>query len=376
MIWLDDLWAAFQPIVNLTTAEVTGHEVLVRGPLGLPDEIKRHARGRGEDRELESTLRRLAVSARLRLPPGQQLFMNVDMHHEGMPLNPEGHPFDSRQLAIEISEQQEILGNAPALTMLRCWREAGHTIVLDDYGTGHGSLGTVIAVQPDIVKLDRYLVAGLDHDRQRRIAVEAVLRLAQDMGFMTIAEGVETVAEMRALQKIGVEYGQGFLLGRPERQPLRGLCQVVAAERGVRANVVQRERTSGDVELGAFHDALFEASRDAVYFVDKRRTILHWNRMAEEVTGYRPQDVVGRRCMDRILDHVDESGVPLCFGLCPLVHAMADGVTRHESIMLRNKAGLRERVAITAVPVWDDFGHVLGAIEMFRPVGAKVDADA
>ncbi|MHB1506424.1 MAG: sensor domain-containing phosphodiesterase [Sulfobacillus sp.] len=370
---LDQLWLALQPVVNLQTGEVLGHEGLIRGPVGspwpTPDLLFAEAARSGQQRELERTCRQLAFLARKKQAVAQTLFMNVSMDDPDLPLNAKGRCVRPETVALEISEQQEILHNPEALHMVRRWRAAGHKIVLDDYGTGHASLGTLLAIQPDMVKIDRYIMAGLDHDRQRRVAVEAVAQLAWQMGVAVVVEGVETIGELRALRKLGIEYAQGFLLGRPISSAAADPCPVVVQEQRVRQAVTAVPlRPTLDAEAAQlFHQTLLDSFAEAIYFVDRRRTLLQWNRAAEEISGFSRREVVGRRCMDHILDHVDLQGTPLCSGLCPLVHAMADGGVRQELILLRHKDGHRVRVITTVIPVRNEDGRIIGALEVFQP---------
>ena len=374
MAFLDTLWMALQPIVDLRTGQVIGHEALVRGPAATewptPDGIFRTAHSLGQERQLEETCRRLALTVRRRqLPDDQRLFLNVDLQHQDLPLDPDGGLKRPEQVAIEISERLDFLNNPRALKDLQGWRDAGYMIVLDDYGTGYSSLGTLLAVQPDVVKLDRYIVGSLDRNRQHRTAVEAVVGLAKDLGIKVVAEGVETMGELRALRKIGVDYGQGFLLGRPEPAPAPTVCPVVVHEGAIRSTPGASEAAADPNAIDLFHETLFGACREGVYFVDRRRTILKWNEAAEKISGYDASEVIGRRCLDNLLDHVDDFGVPLCNAVCPLVHAMADGLPRRAVVLLRHKLGHRERVSITAIPVRNAENQVLGAVEIFEHVG-------
>ena len=104
---------------------------------------------------------------------------------------------------------------------------------------------------------------------------------------------------------------------------------------------------------------------DAVYLVDRQRTIRFWNRACEEITGYRAEDVVGHHCYEDILRHVDECGERLCTGPCPLVHTMQDGSPRNTRIWLHHRAGHRVEVQVGVKPVRDRRGRIIGAIETF-----------
>ena len=104
---------------------------------------------------------------------------------------------------------------------------------------------------------------------------------------------------------------------------------------------------------------------DAVYFVDKDRTIIYWNRAAEELTGYLESEVVGAKCSDDILRHVDFSGVDLCENGCPLHETLCDGQKREAVVFLHHKEGHRVPVHIRISPIRNDDNEIIGAIEIF-----------
>ena len=111
---------------------------------------------------------------------------------------------------------------------------------------------------------------------------------------------------------------------------------------------------------------LLDQMFDAVYVVDRRRRIVYWNRAAGQLTGYRPDEVVGSHCFDRVLNHVDESGCSLCTAGCPLSHAMVVGQPHQSRIFLHHRDGHRVPVSVRVVPLRDDDGRVIGAVEVFR----------
>lgn len=121
-------------------------------------------------------------------------------------------------------------------------------------------------------------------------------------------------------------------------------------------------QTFGHPELfGELLDGLGEA----VYIVDRQRTIRFWNRACEEISGYRAEDVVGHRCFENILRHIDDQGQQLCFGLCPLAHTMKDGQPRRCRVWLHHRNGHRLPVRVIAQPLRDLDGGIIGAIEAF-----------
>jgi diguanylate cyclase (GGDEF)-like protein/PAS domain S-box-containing protein len=122
------------------------------------------------------------------------------------------------------------------------------------------------------------------------------------------------------------------------------------------------------------HKTIVENLADGVYFVDPSREILYWNHGAERITGYESGDVVGHRCFENILDHVDAQGNSLCQTSCPLADTMRDGQTREASIWLRHADGHRKPVRVRAAPVRDAAGTIVGAVEVFSDDSAMLRA--
>jgi diguanylate cyclase (GGDEF)-like protein/PAS domain S-box-containing protein len=115
----------------------------------------------------------------------------------------------------------------------------------------------------------------------------------------------------------------------------------------------------------AFYKTLLDNLYDGVYFVDKKRTVSYWNKGAERITGYTAAEVVGRRCSDDILMHVDREGNSLCLGLCPLADTMTDGKARSSDVYLQHKDGHRVHVFVRAAPIRGERGVIVGGIEIF-----------
>ncbi len=124
-----------------------------------------------------------------------------------------------------------------------------------------------------------------------------------------------------------------------------------------------------DTALGLVLDSLF----DGVYIVDRRRRILFWNRGAEAMTGYAAAEVMGRRCSDDLLNHIDGEGRPLCKKNCPLVRAIVTGSEVREKVYPMCKDGRRFPVDTLAAPLRDRTGAIIGAVEVFRDASREED---
>jgi EAL domain-containing protein (putative c-di-GMP-specific phosphodiesterase class I) len=91
----------------------------------------------------------------------------------------------------------------------------GAHLVIDDFGAGYSNLKRVIDLEPAIVKLDRELITGIDQHRRQQELIRYVVQLCEGLGARVVAEGIETVEELKAVREVGVHYVQGYLLARP-----------------------------------------------------------------------------------------------------------------------------------------------------------------
>jgi diguanylate cyclase (GGDEF)-like protein/PAS domain S-box-containing protein len=117
-----------------------------------------------------------------------------------------------------------------------------------------------------------------------------------------------------------------------------------------------------DSSIAVILDNLFD---EAVYFVDLDRRITFWSSSAARLTGFSAEEVVGSRCMDDILTHVDDQGTKLCHDGCPLALVLDDGVTRETAVYLHHKAGHRIPIRARILPIFDRAGALVGGIEIF-----------
>ncbi len=104
---------------------------------------------------------------------------------------------------------------------------------------------------------------------------------------------------------------------------------------------------------------------EGVYFVDRDRKILYWNKGAERISGFKAGQVQGRFCQDNILNHVTENGTQLCFHGCPLHATIADGKPRQAEVFLHHSSGHRVPILVRTSPLRDDNGDIIGAVETF-----------
>ena len=206
----------FQPVVELAGGAIVGFEALSRFNDGQsPETVFGAAEAAGLGLELEVATIRSALSAVRQLSPGAWLSINVSpalATRRGLV----GGLLSQveRQVVIEITERTAITDYAAVRRAINT--VAGDVrLAVDDAGAGFASLRHVVELRPQYVKLDRGLVSGIDEDPARQAMVAGMVYFANETGCGLIAEGVESEGERRTLRRLGVPFGQGYLLGRP-----------------------------------------------------------------------------------------------------------------------------------------------------------------
>lgn len=119
---------------------------------------------------------------------------------------------------------------------------------------------------------------------------------------------------------------------------------------------------------------ILESVNDGLYVVDTKRRILYWNQSAERITGWSAEDVVGLRCMDNILCHIDKDGRALCGEeFCPLHRSMVTDSRSAAPIIVfgATKKGVRLPMEVSVAPIHDPEGRVVGGVETFRDFSAS-----
>ena len=123
------------------------------------------------------------------------------------------------QVTIECTEQQAVEDVEPLRRQAKALRRLGFGFAIDDAGAGYASFALIAALRPSIIKIDRQIIHGIRTDDARQALVEAFVSFGRRIGARLAAEGIETRRELATLTGLGVELGQGFLLGRPSAQP-------------------------------------------------------------------------------------------------------------------------------------------------------------
>ena len=211
----------FQPIFEVATGEVFGYEVLARSPSDVfkgPEALYNAATRAGKVGELGRLQRFLAVSG----APGKPLFINVHPAEFDAPflVQPDDPIFrHGEDVFLEVTESAPLSYFEQCNSVLGELRKKGIQVAVDDFGAGFSNVKYIADLAPDIVKLDRELMSQVHHGSRQFRLLTSIVRLCKDMGARVVAEGIETTEEYVIAEHAGVDFCQGYLLGRPGKVP-------------------------------------------------------------------------------------------------------------------------------------------------------------
>jgi EAL domain-containing protein (putative c-di-GMP-specific phosphodiesterase class I) len=125
---------------------------------------------------------------------------------------------------LEITESSVMADGSGISVMLRTLQNEGVKILVDDFGTGYSSLSQLQRLDFDVLKVDQSFTARLDLSQESKVLFTAIVTMAHALGMRVVAEGVETLAQIRILQSLQCDEIQGFYISKPlppgERQPI------------------------------------------------------------------------------------------------------------------------------------------------------------
>jgi diguanylate cyclase (GGDEF)-like protein len=228
------LYPVFQPIANLRDGGVYAHEALIRGPVGsplhTPDALLQAAAEEGLSQAFEMECIWCALKSWGEQRQSGRLFLNISAsvlaaafeefgvarllaHIRSLAVTP-------RMLMLEITEHERVPDMDQLLRIATVVRESGIGLVLDDFGDGRSSLRLWSQLKPEIVKIDKYFTRNISAHADQLKTLQALQQIAEIFGSELVAEGIETAEDLRVLRDLAINYGQGYLLGYPDRLPV------------------------------------------------------------------------------------------------------------------------------------------------------------
>lgn len=223
----------FQPIADMQSGAIVAYECLSRGikpdgSLYPPHQMFEAARRTEMIYNLDRQCRLAALSNASAAGIEQRVFINftpsaiynpeyclADTVKTALDLN-----INPSQIVFEVVESDRIDSVDHLREIFDYYKAKGFKIALDDVGSGYSSLNMIAKLKPEIIKIDMDLIRGIHRDSARQVIVQSLVNISREIGAQVLAEGVETEDELEAVRGMGIDFVQGYLIGRPAAKPL------------------------------------------------------------------------------------------------------------------------------------------------------------
>ena len=236
----------YQPVIDARTNNIWGYECLMRGRradgslVGAPQMLDWAA-----SENLKFMLDRVCRETHLenagRLNLGQEIkflinFLPTAIYNPKYCLQTSLQAMRrsglvSSQVIFEVVETEKVEDSSHLLNILEFYRRSGFGIALDDMGSGYSGLALLGDLNPDLIKIDRAIVAKAVTSKQHSNICAALVRMGQDSGQLVLAEGVETEEEVQLMSALGVDLFQGYYFGKPQPVPEMKVSVIPTADR-------------------------------------------------------------------------------------------------------------------------------------------------
>ena len=370
-----DLYPHLQPIVSLTDGRTYGYESLLRGRVGGRElnggEIVAAAQAHGAIFTLDLVGRTVALERGMpQLVGDEVLFVNFTptaIYDPQVCLRTTWAiarrlGLSMERICFEVVETErypdvDFLGR-----ILGEYRRQGAMVALDDLGAGHSSLTYLDALRPDVVKLDRELISGIDGDGPRQRLVGALIDYAHELDVRVVAEGIETEAELAVISDLGADLGQGWYLGRPAAEPVRVERRLV-----MDAKAGHSQGTTLEVR-----DRALASATSGVVIADavqEGMPIIYANPAFERLTGYGAAEIIGRNCRFLQGEATDPDST------VKMGAALREGRECRVTVLNYRKNGSTFWCEVHLAPVFDRHGSILQYVGVQNDVTDRVQAE-
>ncbi|MBX9974181.1 EAL domain-containing protein [Cytobacillus firmus] len=223
-----DIKMLAQPIINVATGEVKAWEMLTRGPSGTflesPLQLFTIARQTGSLYDLELIVLEKTLEQITKTGCTQDIFINftpITIGNERFVRDVKkmltGYKnIPPEQITLEITERDPIEGIENFIYNIKVLRTLGFRVAVDDTGAGYASLNSISEIMPDIIKIDRSVIKGIDTNRVKESMLKGLLLVAKEAGSLVVAEGIESEGEASVLSRNNVDLAQGYFYARPD----------------------------------------------------------------------------------------------------------------------------------------------------------------
>lgn len=224
------IYPVYQPIVSLKNGKILGYEALSRISLDAcsfnVEEMFNYAKEFHCLWNLEYICRKKAIKEVKNQIGKKKLFLNVDPNilnderfQAGMTLSYlKRYNISPDNIVFEICERTNIQCVSPFQNVVNHYEKQNYEIAIDDFGKGYADFNRIFFLHPKYVKIDISLISNIHNDPVKYSFVEGLVKFCHSEKISLIAEGIETKEELVQLIRLGVDYGQGYLLGKPGKK--------------------------------------------------------------------------------------------------------------------------------------------------------------
>ncbi|MBR9726962.1 EAL domain-containing protein [Shewanella intestini] len=225
---------AYQPIVEIKSLSVKRIEALARFKLAVPfdyttQEVIEIAEENDWINEVDTLVAEIAlkeIDPLSQLLDNQNLSLSINRSMVSTYSNRSNLEdtlslfkktnIDLSRITLELTESSIFANDPRVVETIHNIQKAGLTIAIDDFGSGYTSFTNLTKLPMSLIKIDKDIIFGIDKDQHRQLMVKMFTQLIHSLGGKIIAEGVETVKDFMVLQKVGVDYIQGYFFSKPK----------------------------------------------------------------------------------------------------------------------------------------------------------------
>ncbi|MYL53150.1 EAL domain-containing protein [Pontibacillus yanchengensis] len=231
IIYNGEFTSHIQPIIDLKTQGIFGYEALLRttNSSTSPGDLFAFAQRAGLHSMLDQKAREEAVKSKAKhIPKGQKCFINFLPSTIYVPEYCLRHTFNivkhydvaPSDLVFEVVETEKITNMDHLKNIFETYQASGMNVALDDVGSGYSTIEVLNLLKPHIVKIDREYIRDCHLEKEKQDFLLRVINTAYELGVELLAEGIETIEEYNWLQNNGIQYGQGYYIGKPSPYPI------------------------------------------------------------------------------------------------------------------------------------------------------------
>lgn len=223
-----DFTMAFQPIVDFDTKSIFGYEALVRGKQNEPafEVISKVNEENLYRFDQCCRVKAIALAAKLDIRSHVSInFLPNAVYRPELCIrttlnaaNEYGFPIE--KILFEVTEVERVASNEHLREIIQYYQSKGFKTALDDFGAGYAGLNLLASFQPNIIKLDMALIRDIHLNPVKLVIVRKMVELNNELEVITLAEGVETIDELRVLRELGISLFQGYYFAKPAFEAL------------------------------------------------------------------------------------------------------------------------------------------------------------